>query len=229
MIYRTVIVEDDPMIASINQTFLARDPRFTLAASFRSGQDALLWLRRNPAELLILDVFMPRMTGLELLRELRAEGITIDVVMVTAANDSKTVDALFKLGIADYLVKPFTARRFQQALDKFCQHREALTAHSSVSQEDLDAMFTSGFRAPPIPKGLQPRTLAHIREQLSLAPREGCTCEELSERVGLSSVTVRRYLTYLVGRGEAASRINYDTGGRPSLLYRLLPQPGRSF
>ena len=113
--YQAVIVEDDPMIASIDQNFLERDPRFHLAASFRSGQDALPWLLRHPADLLILDVYMPRMTGLELLRELRSFGITSDVVMVTAANDSKTVDALLKLGVADYLVKPFTPRRFQQA------------------------------------------------------------------------------------------------------------------
>ena len=91
--YRTVIVEDDPMIASINQTFLSRDPRFSLAAVFHSGQEALEWLRKRPVELLILDVYMPRMSGLELLRELRAEEITLDVIMVTAANDSKTVDA----------------------------------------------------------------------------------------------------------------------------------------
>ena len=145
------------------------------------------------------------MSGLELLRELRAEEITLDVIMVTAANDSKTVDALLKLGVVDYLVKPFTARRFQQALDTFCRQREAISAHASVSQEDLDAMLSSGRSAAPVPKGLQLRTL----------------CEALSEQVGLSSVTVRRYLTYLVGRGEAVSRINYDTGGRPSLLYRL--------
>ena len=121
--YRTVIVEDDPMIATINQTFLGRDPRFALSASFHSGLDAMPWLRTHPTDLLILDVYMPRMTGLELLRELRAEEITLDVVMVTAANDSKTVDALLKLGVVDYLVKPFTAQRFQQALDTFCRHR----------------------------------------------------------------------------------------------------------
>ena len=219
--YRTVIVEDDPMIATINQTFLSRYTRFSLSAVFHSGRDALPWLRTHPAELLILDVYMPRMSGLELLRELRAEEITIDVVMVTAANDSKTVDALLRLGVADYLVKPFTAQRFQQALDTFCRQREAISAHTSVSQEELDAMLASGHSAALIPKGLQLRTLARIRDCLSRAPREGCTCEALSEQVGLSSVTVRRYLTYLVGRGEATSRINYDTGGRPSLLYRL--------
>ena len=219
--YRTVIVEDDPMIATINQTFLSRDTRFTLAATFHSGQEALPWLRRHPAELLILDVYMPRMSGLELLRELRAEGITIDVIMVTAANDNKTVDALLKLGVTDYLVKPFTARRFQQALDSFCHQREAIAAHASVSQEELDAMLASGHGAAPIPKGLQAGTLENIRSCLAQAPQDGCTCEFLSEQVGLSSVTVRRYLTYLVGRGEAVSRINYDTGGRPSLLYHL--------
>ena len=145
------------MIASINQTFLSRDPRFSLAAVFHSGQEALEWLRKRPVELLILDVYMPRMSGLELLREIRAEEITLDVVMVTAANDSKTVDALLKLGVADYLVKPFTARRFQQALDTFCRQREAISAHTSVSQEDLDAMLSSGRSAAPVPKGLQLR------------------------------------------------------------------------
>lgn len=219
--YRTVIVEDEPMIAAINQTFLSRDPRFHLSAVFHSGKDALAWLRLHPAELLVLDVYMPRMSGMELLRELRSEEITIDVIMVTAANDSKTVDALLKLGVVDYLVKPFTAQRFQQALDTFCRQREAISAHSSVNQEELDTMLASGRGGIPIPKGLQVGTLNRIRECLTHAPQEGCTCERLSEQVGLSSVTVRRYLTYLVGRGEATSRINYDTGGRPSLLYHL--------
>ena len=216
--YQAVIVEDDPMIASIDQNFLERDPRFRLAASFRSGQDALPWLLRHPADLLILDVYMPRMTGLELLRELRSFGITSDAVMVTAANDSKTVDALLKLGVADYLVKPFTARRFQQALDKFCRQRSAIATHSSVSQEELDALFSGSSGPEDVPKGLQSRTLERIRTHLAQAPEEGCTCESLA---GLSSVTVRRYLTYLTQQGEVVSRVNYDTGGRPSLLYYL--------
>ena len=98
---------------------------------------------------------------------------------------------------------------------------ELVDEEGRLSQEDLDAMLSSGRSAAPVPKGLQLRTLARVRECLAQAPREGCTCEAMSEQVGLSSVTVRRYLTYLVGRGEAVSRINYDTGGRPSLLYRL--------
>ena len=219
--YHTVIVEDDPIIASINQSFLERDSRFCLARSFRSGREALAWLLRNPADLLILDVYMPRLSGTELLRELRAADITVDTIMVTAANDSRTVDALLKLGVVDYLVKPFTAQRFQQALNTFCQHRETITAHRVVSQEALDALLAA---PASIPKGLQAQTLARIRAQLAHAPESGCSCEALAEQTGLSSVTVRRYLTYLVARSEAVSTMNYDTGGRPSLLYRLSPE-----
>ena len=219
--YQVVIVEDDPMVALLDRTFAEKDTRFQVIQSFQNGQSALDWLLEHQADLLILDVYMPQLTGLELLHALRAEGVQLDAIMVTAANDVQTVDALLKLGVVDYLVKPFTVERFQQALDTFCRQREAISAHTSVSQEDLDAMLSSGRSAAPVPKGLQLRTLARVRECLAQAPREGCTCEALSEQVGLSSVTVRRYLTYLVGRGEAVSRINYDTGGRPSLLYRL--------
>ena len=215
--YQTVIVEDDPTISLLHRTFLARDNRFALAHAFSNGHEALEWLLHHTADLIILDVYMPRMTGLELLRTLRMEGIGIDVIMVTAANDSKTVDALLKLGVTDYLVKPFAASRFQQALDTFCQHREAVS-HDNVSQQELDALFPS---AVSIPKGLQTRTLDRIRACLRQISQAGATCETIADCSGFSTVTVRRYLTYLVSQGEAVTQVNYDTGGRPCMLYRL--------
>ena len=218
--YQTVIVEDDPTISLLHRTFLARDNRFALARAFSNGHEALEWLLHHTADLIILDVYMPRMTGLELLRTLRMEGIGIDVIMVTAANDSKTVDALLKLGVTDYLVKPFAASRFQQALDTFCQHREAVS-HDNVSQQELDALFPSAAPAATIPKGLQTRTLDRIRACLRQIPQAGATCETIADCSGFSTVTVRRYLTYLVSQGEAVTQVNYDTGGRPCMLYRL--------
>lgn len=218
--YQTVIVEDDPTISLLHRTFLARDNRFALACAFSNGHEALEWLLHHTADLIILDVYMPRMTGLELLRTLRMEGIGIDVIMVTAANDSKTVDALLKLGVTDYLVKPFAASRFQQALDTFCQHREAVS-HDNVSQQELDALFPSAAPAVSIPKGLQTRTLDRIRACLRQIPQAGATCETIADCSGFSTVTVRRYLTYLVSQGEAVTQVNYDTGGRPCMLYRL--------
>ena len=116
MLYRVVIVEDDPMVSLLDRTFTEKDPRFRVVQTFQDGQAALDWLAQNPADLVVLDVYMPLFTGLELLQALRRRHIPVDAIMVTAANDTDTVDQLLKLGVVDYLVKPFTFERFQQAL-----------------------------------------------------------------------------------------------------------------
>ena len=166
---------------------------------------------------------MPVLTGLELLHQLRAQAVEADAIMVTAANDAKTVDALLKLGVVDYLVKPFTYERLQRALDTFCHHREAVSG-GAVSQCALDKLFIPGGTVssdPAPPKGMQENTLALIRTGLRAAPPQGLTSDALARQTGLSAVTVRRYLNYLVEKGEAVSTINYDTGGRPGRLYHI--------
>ena len=218
--YRVVIVEDDPMVSLLNRTYVERDARFQVVQTFQDGRAALSWLEQNPADLAVLDVYMPLLTGVELLRTLRQRQLDIDAILVTAANDAQTVDALLKMGAVDYLVKPFTVERFQQALDTFCRHREAV-AGESVEQSALDRLFVPaapGERQPP--KGLQESTLELVRACLRQAPPQGLPSETISRQTGLSTVTVRRYVNYLVERGEAASTVNYDTGGRPCRLYR---------
>ncbi|MGE4352454.1 MAG: response regulator [Oscillospiraceae bacterium] len=219
--YKVAIVEDDPMVAMINRGFLESDCRFEVIKEFRDGKTALNWLTINPIDLIVLDVFMPNYTGLDLLRELRIRNAFADVIMVTAANDSKIVDTLLKLGVTDYLVKPFTHQRFQKALDNYCHYREAIESRKNVSQKDLDALFAAGIptASEGVPKGLQEHTLERIRRCLDDSPTDGCTSAELSEVSGLSAVTVRRYMNYLAERGEVVNRINYDTGGRPSMVY----------
>ena len=132
--YRVVIVEDDPMVCLLDRTFTEKDSRFRVVQTFQDGRAALEWLTQNPADLLVLDVYMPLLTGVELLHALRAQSIPVDAIMVTAANSTAIVDELLKLGVVDYLVKPFTVERFQQALDTFCRHREAV-AGEAVSQD----------------------------------------------------------------------------------------------
>lgn len=207
------------MVAMLNRTYLEKDGRFQVARIFSEGQTALAYLTAHPADLLVLDVFMPMINGLELLRKLRARGVDLDVIMVTAANDTKTLDALLKLGVTDYLVKPFTYARFRQALDTFCQQREALSGWSNVSQSEIDRLLQAGVGSSA-PKGLQEKTLERIRLFLKCDGEDGRTCEEIGSQVGLSAVTIRRYLNYMVEQGEVDSEVRYDTGGRPGARYR---------
>lgn len=138
--YRTVIVEDDPVITLLNRRYIEKDERFCVVQTFSAAHPALFWLRSNPVDLIILDVYMPQMNGLELLRMLRAEGVDSDVIMVTSANDAETIEALMRLGVTDYLIKPFGLERFQLALDTFCNRKNAIhdSAQGAFTQNKLD-------------------------------------------------------------------------------------------
>ena len=227
--YTVVIVEDDPMITELNRRYAERDGRFTVAQTFVQPRRALDWLRHNAADLIILDFYMPQMNGLEFLRSIRAAGIESDVIMITAASDTATVEAAMRLGVVDYLVKPFEYDRFCQALDAFDRRRQAIRAQS-VNQQQLDELLHRGPAAAapaeekpedkPLPKGLQPKTLEAICACLQANP-QGLTCEQLAMKTGFSAVTARHYVHYLVECGRADSRVDYSTGGRPSVIYTL--------
>lgn len=208
------------MVSLLDRTFTEKDARFRVVQTCSDGRAALEWLSQNPADLVVLDVYMPLFTGLELLHALRERDIAVDAIMVTAANDAATVDQLLKLGVVDFLIKPFTYERFQQALDSFCRHREAI-AGDAVTQGALDKLFSPGGAGNTVVKGMQESTLELIRRCLQTAPPQGMPSEAISKETGLSVVTVRRYVNYLVERGEASSTVDYDTGGRPCRRYRL--------
>ena len=117
--------------------------------------------------------------------------------------------------VVDYLVKPFTFERFQRALDTFCRHREAVAGGEVTRARWTDSSPPPARWDRVSPKGLQEDTLERVRQCLRTAPPQGLPSEAVSRQTGLSVVTVRRYVNYLVERGEAASSVNYDTGGPP--------------
>ena len=228
-----VIVEDDPMVMEINRQYMERIPEVRVIACCRNGNEAIRFLNNHTADILIVDMFMPQMTGIDLLRELRSRGNSSDVIMVTADNSVKSIKEAMSLGISDYLIKPFEFDRFRTAVEK-CITRRALTSdgcsnESSLSQEEIgrlmqgDAFFTT--KAPTaLDKGIQASTLEVLIQCLSYANEESMDCEELAKASGLSKVTVRRYMNYLIENDQAESITDYRTGGRPAIRYRIRSQ-----
>ena len=223
---KTVIVEDDLMVASINSQFARRNPNIQIVATFHNGKDALEYLKSSDADLVLLDLYMPDCTGLEVLSELRKEGSEIDVIMITAANDAEHINEALQLGIVDYLIKPFQYERFAQALDKYLVRKKAIESGVSFTQDEIDRLVNASSPAAStkkteLQKGVQQKTLDKIRVCLSAHPGNYLPCEQIASETGLSRVTIRRYMNFLIEENEVISMIDYSTGGRPSILYQI--------
>lgn len=224
---KTVIVEDDLMVAAINNQFLMKTPGFQVTATFHTGKDALAFLKDNPVDLLLLDLYMPDVSGLELLAELRRQNRKEDVIMITAANDAEHISEALHLGVIDYLVKPFTYDRFSQAVDKFLLQKKIMENGMQFSQDDIDQLIhmarpSQASREMELQKGIQRQTLEKLRGCLKQHQHSYLTSEQIAGETGLSKVTIRRYMNYLIEQREVESRVDYETGGRPRVEYRLL-------
>ena len=240
MAYRVLIVEDDPMVAMINSQYVAKNPDFVVAEICRNGQVAVDFLEKNIVDLVLLDVFMPIMTGSQTLKKIREMKLDVEVIMVTAANDTQTIEETFHLGVLDYLIKPFDFDRFNISLEKFISKKSLFKDNPVMDQKCIDNLVSvSAFSKENktvagdynsdgkemalideiLPKGIQKKTLNLIEEYLR-KNREWNTVDMISESIGVSIVTVRNYMNYLVRKKIVREDINYGTGGRPGILYK---------
>lgn len=222
--YKVLIVEDDPMVAMINEQYIKRNKNFELVGKCSNGSSALDFLDNNDVDLLILDVYMPKMDGFETLRRVRNKKITVDAIMVTAANDRASLEEALHLGIVDYLVKPFTFDRFQMALEKYISQNNALRDFETLNQKNIDHIIDNTRKKSDdlYPKGIQEKTVDLIMEYLKANEGKWFTGDDIAEKVGLTGVTVRRYMNYLAESGRVTGEMNYETGGRPCMKYRIV-------
>jgi two-component system, CitB family, response regulator DctR len=215
--WRVLIVEDDAMVASIHRRVVAAHPRFNVVAVASSAEQALGIARRGVAfDLVLLDLALPGADGAKLLRVLRNEQRP-EVIVVTASRDRQVVQTLLHLGVMDYLVKPFTIERLQEALVRFKARMRAY-AGDRLDQEEIDSLCAPDERRM-LPKGLRPSTLQTIRNVLAESD-DMLTAKEVADRTAVARVTARRYLEYLVTVRQADSQSEGDGPGRPPKRYR---------
>lgn len=221
MTYKVLIVDDDPMVADINRHYVEKNALFTVKGFARNGEEALEFLKKEPVDLVVLDVFMPVMDGIETLKNIRNRKDTVEVIMVTAANDTATLDQTMHLGVLDYLVKPFSLERLLVSLEKFVTKYNLINQNTVLDQSKIDSLITNPpvLKNQELPKGIQKKTLDKILEYFDTATFWQ-SVDIISKKLGISIVTIRHYLNYLVQKKVLEETINYETGGHPSVLYR---------
>ncbi|MFD8807882.1 response regulator [Streptomyces sp. NPDC059597] len=223
---RVLVVEDDPVAADAHVLYVDRVPGFTAVGSAPTGAQALRLLDRTPVDLLLLDLHLPDVHGLQLARSLRAAGHQADVIAVTSARDLAVVREGVSLGVVQYVLKPFTFATLRDRLLRYADYHAS--AGEATGQEDVDRALAA-LRAPTpaaLPKGLSTPTLQRVTAVLR-GGADGLTAAGVAEEVGISRITARRYLEYLVESARAVRRPQYGQVGRPELMYHWLPEGKR--
>jgi response regulator of citrate/malate metabolism len=220
-VIRTLIVDDDPTAVSIHREFVDRLPEFTAVATTTSGTEAVQLADRLRPDLLLLDMYLPDLPGLEVLRALRASGRPpIDVIAITSAKDVDVLRGAMTLGVVHYIVKPFGFRAFRERMENYAAARSRLAVAQAPGQREVDRIFAllrSGSD-DMLPKGISAATLKVVVDILRSA-EEPLTAGDLAARAGFSESVSRRYLKFLSDSGNVEYHPRYGSAGRPEHLY----------
>ncbi|VBB09817.1 Hypothetical protein LUCI_5115 [Lucifera butyrica] len=221
---KVLIVEDDPMVAEFNKRYLEQIEGFTLVAVARSADVAMVLLKKHEVDLVLLDIFMPGINGLELLAQIRKTGQGVDVMIVSAACDSATIKTALRNGAVDYLIKPFEFERLHAALAQYRNKVLFMRGRDALSQAELDRHVLSREEAEQkdLPKGLDRTTLKLVWETVLSGQGAPFTTEEIANRVGISRVSMRKYLGFLRYIDLISREVVYGAVGRPVYKYRCL-------
>lgn len=216
---RTLIVDDDFRVAGVHAGFVEEVPGFAVVGTAHTAAEARARVRELSPDLVLLDVYLPDESGLTLLPELQT-----DTIILSAATDTRSVQAAIRGGALNYLIKPFTTRQFAERLASYARYRQLVTEDRNLGQEEVDRAFRTLHEQDRAvtPKGQSSATARLVSDQLRQAARPLSAAEVASE-LGVARATAQRYLTALAEAGTIEMRLRYGATGRPEHEYSWRP------
>jgi two-component system CitB family response regulator len=217
-----MIIEDDLVIAQLHQRYLEQIGGFEIIGIATNRDEAQMQLSLLSPDLVLLDVYLPDGTGLDILQQARNNRDECDIILITAARDVSTLQQAMRYGVVDYLLKPVVFSRLEATMKKYLSLRRQFAQAQGLNQGLVDQMLSNTLSPDPtvnkLPKGIDPVTLDKIRKLFE--ENDHLTADQAGERLGASRTTARRYLEYLISTGELIPDVHYGTVGRPERSYQ---------
>ena len=198
MAITVAIVEDDKELREDLAGFINSRRGLRCAGTFATAEDALKSLPDKPPDVVLMDINLPGMSGIDCLRRLKARLPVVQVLMVTMYDDGDRVFKALLAGASGYLLKVSIAAEIVPAV------REVMQGGSPLNSFIARKVVKFFQERPPAPKddaGLTPRE----REVLELLAK-GLTYKEIAARLIISIDTVRRHCHNIYGKMHVASR-----------------------
>jgi DNA-binding NarL/FixJ family response regulator len=220
---RVAIVDDDERIRGNFARIVDGFPDCECVGDFSSGKDALAGIRGNPPDVMLMDINMPEMSGIECARQLKDEHPLTEIIMLTVYQDTDSVFQSLAAGASGYLLKRADRKELLNAIRQVHSGGSPMTSH--IARKVVQA-----FRAPAAePEAVEETEKLSPREQEVLALlAEGYLYKEIADTLSLSYETVHNYIRRVYeklrvrSRGQAVAkyfsqkRSQGDPPGRPS-------------
>jgi two-component system nitrate/nitrite response regulator NarL len=193
---RLLLADDHPIIISGLEALL-RDTDFHIERAVGDGPAALAAVRQDPPDILLLDVSMPTLTGVEVLRLLKAEGSTVATVLLTASLDDGNLLEAMRLGVRGIVLKEAAHSRLLECLETVA--RGGTWIDACILERWREAAAQGEPRGPL--DGLAPR-----ERQLAQMVGRGLRNREIGEALGISEGSVKVFLHRIYRKLKVGSR-----------------------
>src|SRR5262249_11613830 len=208
---RVLIADDHPIVLDGLAQLLSGDPEFEVIALCKDGDEALSVIRQRRPEIAVLDVRMPRMTGITILRTLVEEGLPTRIILLTAEiSDDEVIDAV-RLGVAGMVLKETASRQLLQVLAKVAAGETSLD--QKVVRRAVDKLLRIKAGVSQAERVLTNRELEIVK-----LVDTGLRNKQIADQLSITEGTVKIHLHTIFENIGVSSRVELTNYGRERSL-----------
>jgi len=196
-----MLADDHPLLRQALRSVLEKETDFEVVAEVGDGEQTVKTATELAPQVVIIDISMPKLNGLEATRQIKAKRPDIAILVLTVHDDSEHILAILEAGAAGYLTKSVFGHEVVQAVRAVASGETVLSP--SVSHQVIKHALH--HIAKPVPLNTREKITGRELEILELAAR-GLSNKEIALRLGLSSRTVKSYLAEVFSKLNVGSR-----------------------
>lgn len=204
---RVVLTDDHPIVLDGLEQLFLREKDFEIVARCVNGEEALRTVKHHKPDVLVLDIQMPRMNGLQVLREIHDQKLPTRVVLLTAALDEDQVMEAMRLGVAGLVLKEMASKRLVQCVRHVSGGDQWL--ESSLVSKALEKMMKREQGSREVARVLTPRETEVVKMVAT-----GLRNKEIAEKLQISEGTVKIHLHAIYEKLQITGRVELSLFAR---------------